>query len=397
MKMNIAADIGNSQTKMVVGDKVDNYSIFKQPSVIRRVMKLPVINDDSVKKIVNSLDDHLTVHISSPAIKEGMDGLYVIGKKAMTTDIDEIQNMNIKLGNKHKHDIPIIMVISMIAQKTIQDSFDESGELKEAYDVECDLSTAIPASEFTFKKAKSLEERFLKGFHIVVAYIGEKKVTVSIDFTRVKVMQEGMPAIFALMAENQNILDNHNKINEKQLKLADLKNLRLFHVDIGDGTNEYIPANGLNPILDACSGEKRGVGHATEKALVELNESLDGMLGNINRQKFMDIYNDKSHHLHAEAKRCLESAKIGQANLILEDVITKISSKVGNDVDLILVYGGGSIQFRKYLEEDLNEYANQIRASVLWVPEEIAVDLNAKGLHVLNHTVFFKNKKTATK
>lgn len=397
MRMNVAVDIGNSQTKMVVGDKVDDYSIIKQPSVIRRVTKLPVTNDESLKKIVSSIDDHLTVHITSPAIREGMDGIYVIGKKAMATDLDEVQNMNIKLGNKHKHDIPIIMVISMIAQKAIQDSFEESGKLEETYNLECNLSTAIPASEFDFKKAKILEDRFLKGFHIVVVYIGDKKVSVTIDFTRVKVMQEGMPAIFALMVEKQDILDQHNQGREKTLHLADLKNLRLFHVDIGDGTNEYIPANGLNPILDACSGEKRGVGHATENAVMELSEKLDGMLGNINRQKFMDIYNDNSHHLHHDARRCFKTAKIGQANLILEDIMTKIASKAGNDVDLILVYGGGSIQFREYLEDDLKAYAEQIRSNVLWVPEEIAVDLNAKGLHVLNHTVFFKNKKTVSK
>lgn len=397
--MKVAADIGNSTTKMIVEDE-----LFSQPSVIRRLMKNPQVTETDLKKNVTNLDENLTVHITSAAIKGTANGLYVIGRKAITTDLDKVQNMNIKLGNKHKHDLPVIMILSMIARKIIKDEFDEKGELAELYSATCELSSAIPASEFSFEKAEILEERFAKHKHTVIVHLGEKLVTVVLNFKKAKVTQEGVPAIFALLSEDETILEEFNNLykkkdeddliqdNEEITKPSDLKKMKIFHVDIGDGTTEYIYTNGVNPILDACSGEKRGVGHATEEATVLLNENLNGLM-KINRQSFMSIVADDTHNLHVEAKSALDIAKGSQANFILEDTIEKVSNKTGNNVDVVVVYGGGSIQFRKYLFDDLKEFADQIKTKLLWIPEKNAVDLNVRGLDILNRKVFFRKKR----
>ncbi|WP_250622345.1 ParM/StbA family protein [Bacillus subtilis] len=394
MNMKVAADIGNSTTKMIIEDE-----LFSQPSVIRRLMKKPQVTETDLKKNVTNLDENLTVHITSPAIKATADGLYVIGRKAITTDLDKVQNMNIKLGNKHKHDLPVIMILSMIARKIIKDEFDGTGELATSYSAVCDLSSAIPASEFSFEKAQILEKRFATKPHTVIVHLGEMKVTVTLTFKKVKVTQEGVPAIFSLLAEDDTILDEFNQMYEENediqhnvVKPKDLKTMKIFHVDIGDGTTEYIYTNGVNPILDACSGEKRGVGHATEEATVLLNEELNGLM-KINRQSFMSIVADETHNLHAEAENALDIAKGSQANFILEDTIEKVSNKAGNNVDIVVVYGGGSIQFRQYLFKDLKEFTDQIKTKLLWVPEEKAVNLNVRGLDILNRKVFFSKKR----
>ncbi|WP_238157058.1 ParM/StbA family protein [Bacillus amyloliquefaciens] len=399
MNMKVAADIGNSTTKMIAEDE-----LFSQPSVIRRLMKNPQVTETDLKKNVTNLDENLTVHITSAAIKGTANGLYVIGRKAITTDLDKVQNMNIKLGNKHKHDLPVIMILSMIARKIIKDEFDEKGELAESYSATCELSSAIPASEFSFEKAEILEERFAKHKHTVIVHLGEKLVTVVLNFKKAKVTQEGVPAIFALLSEDETILEEFNNLykkkdeddliqdNEEITKPSDLKKMKIFHVDIGDGTTEYIYTNGVNPILDACSGEKRGVGHATEEATVLLNENLNGLM-KINRQSFMSIVADDTHNLHVEAKGALDIAKGSQANFILEDTIEKVSNKTGNNVDVVVVYGGGSIQFREYLFKDLKEFADQIKTKLLWIPEKYAVDLNVRGLDILNRKVFFRKKR----
>ncbi|MCY8056475.1 ParM/StbA family protein [Bacillus inaquosorum] len=394
MNMKVAADIGNSTTKMIVEDE-----LFSQPSVIRRLMKKPQITETDLKKNVTNLDENLTVHITSPAIKGTADGLYVIGRKAITTDLDKVQNMNIKLGNKHKHDLPVIMILSMIARKIIKDEFNETGELAESYSAVCELSSAIPASEFSFEKAQILEKRFATKAHTVIVHLGEVRVTINLTFKKVKVTQEGVPAIFSILSEDETILEKFNQMYEKDeknqhetLKPVDLKTMKIFHVDIGDGTTEYIYTNGVNPILDACSGEKRGVGHATEEATVLLNEELNGLM-KINRQSFMSIVADETHNLHNEAVNALDIAKGSQANFILEDTIEKVSNKAGNNVDIVVVYGGGSIQFRQYLFDDLKEFTDQIKTKLLWIPEEKAVNLNVRGLDILNRKVFFNKKR----
>ncbi|MGG0878037.1 ParM/StbA family protein [Bacillus inaquosorum] len=391
MNMKVAADIGNSTTKMIIEDE-----LFSQPSVIRRLMKKPQVSETDLKEHVANLDNNLTVHITSPAIKATADGLYVVGHKAITTDLDKVQNMNIKLGNKHKHDLPVIMILSMIARKIIKEKFDETGKLEASYSADCELSSAIPASEFNFEKAEILEKRFATKAHTVIVHLGEKKVAVNLTFKKVKVTEEGVPAIFALLSEDETILDELNQMYGKEngnvIRPSDLKKMKIFHVDIGDGTTEYIYTIGINPVLDASTGEKRGVGHATEEATVLMNEELNGYM-KVNRQSFMGIAADETHNLHSEAKNALEIAKGSQANFILEDTIEKVSNKAGNNVDMIAVYGGGSIQFRDYLFDDLKQFADQIKTKLLWIPEKKAVNLNVRGLDILNRKVFFRKKR----
>ena len=400
MKIIVSADIGNSETKMITRyDGVEGSECFHQPSVIRKLIKSPQIAETNLKKNVINLDENLIAHITSSALNRHGDGLYVIGKKAMQTDLNKVQNMNIKLGNKHKHDIPVIMILSMIARTVVKDEFELNGALESSYQIDCDFVSAIPASEFTFEKAKEFEKRLTKGDHTVVIHLGDKKIMVGINFKKAKITQEGIPAIFAMVYDNEengdrkvSLLDKFNEVYDEEMEPNDLLKMKIFHVDIGDGTTEYIYTNGVNPVIDACDGERRGVGHATEDAVIMLNEMLQGSFKS-SRQSFMEIIKDKTHNLHSEAFNALEAAKGTQANEILEDTFEKIQNKAGNSVDLITVYGGGSIQFREHLEESLRDYAETINSKLLWVPEELAVNLNVRGLDILNRTVFSKNKK----
>ena len=203
-----------------------------------------------------------------------------------------------------------------------------------------------------------------------------------------KVTQEGIPALYALLESENEILKNYNEHYKKQAVPKDFANKRILHVDIGDGTTEYIYTVGMNPVTDVCSGEKRGVGHATEEATQLLKEEVGGFL-NLNRQQFMDIFRDPSHHLHDLAVRFMQEARYSQAQRILEDIQEKYSDIAGN-VDVIAVYGGGSIQFKEELYEELLDFANTVHCEVLWIPEKYAVDMNVNGLHVINEKILFK-------
>lgn len=166
---------------------------------------------------------------------------------------------------------------------------------------------------------------------------------------------------------------------------------KILHVDIGDGTTEYVYTVGLNPVIDACSGERRGVGHATEEAKELLKDEVGGHL-NINRQQFISILRDPSHNLYDLTVRFMEEARYAQAQKILEDIQEKYMEKTAGQVDFIAVYGGGSVQFKDDLYDELIDFANQVRCKVLWIPENFAVDMNVKGMQVLNDKVLFKVK-----
>lgn len=380
MKLVVANDIGNSETKMIVND-----TLIKQPSVVKRLLSKPNVMETNVEKNIANLLDELIVHVTSNAIKRS--GLYFIGKRANMT-ADKVENMNIKLGNKSKHDIPVLMTLSMLAARSVQLAYQENQELPPSISVDVSMTTAIPASEYSADQARYLEGRFTSNDHVVIVYVGETPVTVTLHFQTVKVTQEGIPALYALLESENEILKNYNEHYKKQAVPKDFANKRILHVDIGDGTTEYIYTVGMNPVTDVCSGEKRGVGHATEEATQLLKEEVGGFL-NLNRQQFMDIFRDPSHHLHDLAVRFMQEARYSQAQRILEDIQEKYSDIAGN-VDVIAVYGGGSIQFKEELYEELLDFANIVHCEVLWIPEKYAVDMNVNGLHVINQKILFK-------
>jgi len=380
MKLVVANDIGNSETKMIVND-----TLIKQPSVVKRLLSKPNVMETNVEKNIANLLDELIVHVTSNAIKRS--GLYFIGKRANMT-ADKVENMNIKLGNKSKHDIPVLMTLSMLAARSVQLAYQENQELPPSISVDVSMTTAIPASEYSADQARYLEGRFTNNDHVVIVYVGETPVTVTLHFQTVKVTQEGIPALYALLESENEILKNYNEHYKKQAVPKDFANKRILHVDIGDGTTEYIYTVGMNPVTDVCSGEKRGVGHATEEATQLLKEEVGGFL-NLNRQQFMDIFRDPSHNLHDLAVRFMQEARYSQAQRILEDIQEKYSDIAGN-VDVIAVYGGGSIQFKEELYEELLDFANTVHCEVLWIPEKYAVDMNVNGLHVINEKILFK-------
>lgn len=383
MKIVVANDIGNSETKMIVND-----TLIKQPSVVKRLLSKPNVMETNVEKNIANLLDELIVHVTSNAIKRS--GLYFIGKRANIT-ADKVENMNIKLGNKSKHDIPVLMTLSMLAARSVQLAYQENQELPSSISVDVSMTTAIPASEYSADQARYLEGRFTSNDHVVIVYVGETPVTVTLHFQTVKVTQEGIPALYALLERDNEILKNYNEHYKKQAVPKDFANKRILHVDIGDGTTEYIYTVGMNPVTDVCSGEKRGVGHATEEATQLLKEEVGGFL-NLNRQQFMNIFLDPSHHLHDLAVRFMQEARYSQAQRILEDIQEKYSDIAGN-VDVIAVYGGGSIQFKEELYEDLLDFANNVLCEVVWIPEKYAVDMNVNGLHVINEKILFKKQK----
>lgn len=380
MKLVVANDIGNSETKMIVND-----TLIKQPSVVKRLLSKPNVMETNVEKNIANLLDELIVHVTSNAMKRS--GLYFIGKRANMT-ADKVENMNIKLGNKSKHDIPVLMTLSMLAARSVQLAYQENQELPSSISVDVSMTTAIPASEYSADQARYLEGRFTSNDHVVIVYVGETPVTVTLHFQTVKVTQEGVPALYALLESDNEILKNYNEHYQKQAVPKDFANKRILHVDIGDGTTEYIYTVGMNPVTDVCSGEKRGVGHATEEATQLLKEEVGGFL-NLNRQQFMNIFRDPSHHLHDLAVRFMQEARYSQAQRILEDIQEKYSDIAGS-VDVIAVYGGGSIQFKEELYEELLDFANTVHCEVLWIPEKYAVDMNVNGLHVINQKILFK-------
>ncbi|WP_238545117.1 ParM/StbA family protein [Geomicrobium sp. JCM 19039] len=383
--MLIAADLGNSETKVYIDDV-----FMKQPSVIKRLFSKPENQEQDVEKSMTNLDEELLVNVSSTSIRH--DGLFMIGKRASRSS--DVENMNIKLGNKYKHDLPIVVLLGMVASHEVKNHYNEKNELPSFLEVNAKLSTAIPASEHTNEKADKLRARLSDHKHNVTLHVGEQQVNLVVSFDEVNVTQEGIPALYALRGANSDILSDYASLysyNGSQEKLdkfpKKLAEKNIVHVDIGDGTTEFNYTEKLNPVLDLSDGQRFGVGHATQEAIRLLKAEVGGYL-ELNRQQFMDIHRDRNNTLHKDAVQKLREAKYTQSRLLLEAVQEKVLQTAGR-VNYIMVYGGGSIQFKQELYEDLVDFAEDAKLEVIWVPEQFAINMNVDGLKILNEKVLY--------
>lgn len=389
MKFRVVSDFGNSNTKMRInGERIE------QPSVIKRLHSPEPVPETDIEKNIANLFEELTVNISSPSIRRP--GFFAVGLRA-NLDALKSENMNIKLGKKAKHDIPLVMNLSLTAAQAVKQYYKKNKKLPEKIEVQGNLTGAIPASEYTSEIAKEFEDRFTGKagspvVHVVIVYVGSHTVTVTIKYENAKITQEGIPALYALIEAPETILDKFRELYKDDPKRSsmtqrDFLTLKGLGIDIGNGTTEYIHSRGVNPVLQNCHGEKRGVGHAAEEAAKLLENELNGHL-KINRQRFDEIMQDPQNNYHELAKKFMSDAQFGEANKILEDVQERYGV-IGGDIDFMMVFGGGSITFEEDLYPGLIDFANDTKIMILWIPEEFAIDMNLDGLEILHTKVFF--------
>lgn len=382
-----AGDTGNSKFKgyFTFGDGVEHY--VEEKSLTSKLLTKPVFTDQTLERAIENLMDNMIVDINSKSIRYG--GLYAIGEKAAVSS-GRVRNMNINTGSKHTDELPILTTLAIIATKAVQQDFRKNEQLARELTLNVDYSTAIPAREYTKKTAQSLENRYIDGEHNVVVYVSEDEyVSVKINFNRVKVTQEGNPASYAIFYGDQELLVDYQNDYNNAVTNEYFGNKKILHVDIGDGTTEFVYTDAGTPKADLSSGERYGVGHAAAQALRAYSEDIKVQI-NMNRQDFMDAVINVNHIQHDEAKNAMLMASIDQAQAITEKIEEMYIDILKGDVEVVCVFGGGSAQFKHVLKEMLLDLSQQLNFEVLWIPDLYSAKINAVGLKELNDRVFFK-------
>lgn len=384
----LGADVGNSSTKSIIRlmDENTKPKAMKQKTLVSPNVTIPSVTEDDLETSVSNLTNNMIAHINSKALKRP--GTFAIGEKA--TSVGRVKrNMNITVGDKHKNDIPVVMVLGLVASKAVQDYYKWNKELPKDINVSVEYSTALPAREYDPSVAQKFENRFLDETHVVDIYVNATPVTVRINFDKVKVTQEGVPAVYALIEGGEKLLAEYHNAYGQGIGNKDFKNRKLLLVDIGDGTTEFIYVVKGKPVNDLCEGKRYGVGHAADVAKKLFDEDVKVDIS-MTRQQFMQVVFDKDHHFHDKANGALEDAKVEQSEMILEQITDMFLNTLSGNVDDVVVFGGGSAAFKDDMYDDLKEFTDSVNARTLWVPKEMAPSLNAIGLDILNDKVFFK-------
>lgn len=372
----VGNDNGNSEHDLIIDGK-----LIRQPNVYCGVDKLPWSEELAPESLVRNLQEQLIVTIDSPSAKPGM---YYIGAFALASG-ELLDTMQIGVDEKCESDLPIVNTLGQIAAAAVQKAYEETQAIPERIEVHCDMATALPVTQHTDETAAKFERKFTNGPHHVTVHLNKLRVSVNIAFDFTKVIPEATPVTFALQKDqegNPRAGDMFTEFVEtyglgKSFNGSYFKDKRMLHADIGDGSTEYPITEGNKFLRQFVHGSHHGAGYAIEEALPEFNRMV--RLPDSPRQFFSDVLKNPKHKYHARAVKTLSRPLEAQAKQIVQH-LRKQLTKARNEIDVICVYGGGSILMRSILYPMLKELCDEREIKLLYIPAEYAVTMNAEGL-----------------
>lgn len=379
INMLVGNDNGNSEHDIII----NGYKIA-QPNVIAKVRKLPMLDEVNPKYVIDHIEDNLIVTIDSPSVAPG---IYYIGNYALKSG-EKVRSIEVGTdNNKVESDIVIISTLAQIAGNAVKQVYKDDTVLENTIIIKAEMATSLPISQYSKANAEKFTNKFTGGKHKVTVHVGNIRADVEISFSYVKVIPEGVTSVHGLQAMNGEIFDDFNKKYGLNIDGAYLKNKRILHVAIGEGTTEYPLTTDISFNPNFIRGSINGVGHAIDKALDEF-KAEKGLI-DYSRQKYSQVLRDKGHNYHDVAEEIVEGYIEEQAEEILH--IAKIElQKANNEVDIICCYGGGSIPMRKQLEPKINSICERAGIKLLYISEKFAVTLEAEGLYQFASGLIFK-------
>lgn len=377
IELKVGADIGNSTVMITVdGSKKNEPITYIQPAIYVEFNKRPIISDEPIEEIIDSLDNNIIAQVNSPSIKRISN--YLVGERAFE-DAGIKRNMDITNGNKANNNVPIILVVSMIATHAMKTFYGKNENIPENLIVKTKLVTAIPCRESSKEARTTLVNRYI-GKHDVTLYIGTETVNVSVIIEECKVTEEGNTGMLTIL-KNLSKMSALSPIIAGESSKFTNKDLRSLMFDIGDGTTEKNVMRGSNPIIGLSGGDRLGVGHATVEAISLLSEEIT-LSSNFTRQDFQN-WVKMDNERGKIARDCRDRAIGIQADLLVEFMKNAFTEDANSNIEYAFVFGGGSIVFREEIQEEMELFAENNGFKMIWIPEEFAVLLNTLGTYYL--------------
>lgn len=406
MYLEIGNDNGNSEHDIVI-----NGDLIQQPNCMSRVRTLPLLDEMNVNYVAKNIHNNLITSINSPSVRAGT---YFIGNFALGSG-QRIRNIEVGIDNsKINSDVVMVNTLSQIAGYSVKKALLQGEDLSniEIF-VNVDMTTALPVTQYSRSAAEIFTDKFMKDKHIVTVHVGNVNVIVHINFEFVRVLPESVPATFALqnmkliLKSEKDLTENEKKWNKRVTELFEefnktfnnperfidgnyFINKRILHVGIGEGTTEYPLTKDIVFDPNFIRGSDNGIGHAIDKAIPEFINEIG--LREYSRQKYSEILMDKTHKYHNIAMDIIEGYIEEESEDILHNVKTEIQ-RANNEIDIVMVYGGGSILMRNYLEPKLEYICERADIKLFYVPEKYAVILESIGMYEFTKGLIFKKLK----
>ena len=397
VKMNVANDLGYGSVKAKVNDTKIHF-----PSVLALQREQDIakpVEFDSEKEKLSYLSDminHMDITVSSSAVKT--QGRFLLGTAAVKSSLPmRAFDVNDFTG-KSDNDLSIILTLGMIAAQRVALAVENGEDLSEQLNAEVNMTTALPVSEG--KKngiVDSYINKYVNSKHTVVFHNLKDPITVSLTFNKVYVALEGEVA--QLYIQNSDIklkglikkdfAKNYPEL-ATEIEVTDLVKIKnLLGIDIGEGTTDLVVIKDGKANAVSSTSLPTGYGNALQDAIDVLQTQ------NMNFEARSQLQDYLSQDVSPIAKRMQN--KVRQtvfeqlapfADKIVE-AASKTMRKAGANVEVLYVYGGGSIpmleqtELRQKLAQKMKDFSGGIDVPVIWIDKSYAQILNEKGLELV--------------
>lgn len=397
VKMNVANDLGYGSVKAKVNDTKIHF-----PSVLALQREQDIakpVEFDSEKEKLSYLSDminHMDVTVSSSAVKT--QGRFLLGTAAVKSSLPmRAFDVNDFTG-KSDNDLSIILTLGMIAAQRVALAVENDEDLSEQLNAEVNMTTALPVSEG--KKngiVDSYINKYINSKHTVVFHNLKDPITVSLTFNKVYVALEGEVA--QLYIQNSDIklkglikkdfAKNYPEL-ATEIEVTDLVKIKnLLGIDIGEGTTDLVVIKDGKANAVSSTSLPIGYGNALQDAIDVLQTQ------NMNFEARSQLQDYLSQDVSPLAKRMQNKVRqtIFEQLAPFADKIVEAASKTmrkaGANVEVLYVYGGGSIpmleqtELRQKLAQKMKDFSGGIDVPVIWIDKSYAQILNEKGLELV--------------
>ncbi|MCF2622633.1 ParM/StbA family protein [Ligilactobacillus salivarius] len=397
VKMNVANDLGYGSVKAKVNDTKIHF-----PSVLALQREQDIakpVEFDSEKEKLSYLSDminHMDITVSSSAVKT--QGRFLLGTAAVKSSLPmRAFDVNDFTG-KSDNDLSIILTLGMIAAQRVALAVENGEDLSEQLNAEVNMTTALPVSEG--KKngiVDSYINKYVNSKHTVVFHNLKDPITVSLTFNKVYVALEGEVAQLYIQNSDIKLKELIKKDFAKnypelatEIEVTDLVKIRnLLGIDIGEGTTDLVVIKDGKANAVSSTSLPNGYGNALQDAIDVLQTQ------NMNFEARSQLQDYLSQDVSPLAKRMQN--KVRQtvfeqlapfADKIVE-AASKTMRKAGANVEVLYVYGGGSIpmleqtELRQKLAQKMKDFSGGIDVPVIWIDKSYAQILNEKGLELV--------------
>lgn len=397
LKLNVANDLGYGSVKAKVEDTNIHF-----PSVIaiqrEQDLNKPVEFNSNQEKLtyLEGMINHMDVTISSSAVKT--QGRFLVGNAAIKSSLPlKAFDVNDFTG-KSDNDLAIILTLSMIAAQRISLAVKNGEDLSDQLSTEINMTTALPVSE---GKKNGIINNYINKYigskHTVVFHNFKDPITVSLSFKNVYVALEGEVAQLYLKNSDiklqglikQDFSKNYPEL-ANDIKVSDLVKIdNLLGIDIGEGTTDLVVIKEGHANAVASTSLPTGYGNALQDAIDVLQTE------NMNFEARSQLQDYLAQEVSLLAKRMQTKVRqivFEQLEPFADKIVTAASKtmrKAGANVEILYVYGGGSIPMleqtalRQKLSQKMKDFSGGIDVPVIWINKSYAQNLNEKGLELI--------------